>query len=487
MHDARALTFPPPRDDRPPSIASPLAAALIAGVALLAGVVGCAGGGGDDGAPARDVDAAAFRVPDVYLERHPAGDSLGTSTSAGERGSVPAQAEPTDGAGERAARDSPARRSLLSPESPPRNEAIVVISGDQARAQADDRSAVVGQRVLVDAKVGDINGRAIYADDFLEPLASRFIAQRDIMEPAVWLNDLEKEVRRGVDELVQEELLRAEALASMPDEQRTFGLNAFVTRMRETLESRNLGSRTRAESSIVEEFGEGVTIDEFLRRQQDRELVRLILQSRVRDRVNISWREITQEYARSQDVFNPKPRAFFRWIRVPADDAATISDIQQRLDAGEPFAGVATIEANRFNREGGGLLPPVEVETEIADVKVFLIERLNEAAVALGEGAWTGPIEVRVGSTAYANWVQLERIERIRVPLYDAQLAIAQTREREETERELDRYIRRLLERASFTDMDQMTERLTRIAIERFHPSVMPMYERRLAARNEPG
>ncbi|RMF00412.1 MAG: hypothetical protein D6773_11485, partial [Alphaproteobacteria bacterium] len=323
----------------------------------------------------------------------------------------------------------------------------------------------------------------IYADEFLRPLEARLRAQKEVLTPSAWLDDLEQEVRRAIGDLVQEELLRAEALATLPREQRSFGLNSFLTRMRQTLESRNYGSRERAEESIVEEFGEGMSLDEFLRRQQDRELVRLILQSRVKNRVHVSWREIEQEYARSQEIFNPKPRAYFRWIRVPADDAATIASIQQRLDAGEPFEQVAQLEANRFNPEAGGLLPAFTIETDLGDLKVFRFENLNQAAVSLKEGQWAGPIEVQIGSTPYANWIYLDRVEQVHVPLYDAQLAIAQTREQEETQKELERYISRLLERASFTDMDKMADRLIRIAIQRYYPEVMPLYEQRVRAR----
>ncbi len=430
-------------------------------------VVGGCSGAGETGQTVREIEPGAFRQEVAETAPSPARNEQ-VSADDGSVGNRDAPGE--------------ARRSILDKASP---TPIVIARDEGASAGGERRSQMVqpGTRVLVDAKVGDINGRAIYADEFLRPLAARLRAQKEVLTPGAWLNDLEQEVRRAIGDLVQEELLRAEALATLPSEQRSFGLNSFLTRMRQTLESRNYGSRERAERSIVEEFGEGMSLDEFLRRQQDRELVRLILQSRVKNRVHISWREIEQEYARSQEIFNPKPRAYFRWIRVPADDAATIASIQQRLDAGEPFEQVATIEANRFNPEEGGLLPAFTIETDLNDLEVFRFENLNRAAVSLKEGRWAGPIEVQIGSTPYANWIYLDRIEEVHVPLYDAQLAIAQTREQEETQKELERYISRLIERASFTDMDQMADRLIRIAIQRYYPEVMPLYEQRVRAR----
>ncbi len=428
---------------------------------------GCAGGSREAGGVVREIQPEAFR-----------NDQIGVAAD------TPNPSPAIDGQVPMRPMQESSRQSIADSTSP----RPVVITPAEATNDGTDISGYSvqpGTLVLVDAKIGDINGRAIYADDFLRPLEARLRAQKEVLTAGAWLDDLEQEVRRAIGDLVQEELLRAEALASFPSEQRTFGLNNFLTRMRRTLESRNYGSRERAEESIVEEFGEGMSLDEFLRRQQDRELVRLILQSRVKNRVHISWREIEQEYARSQEIFNPKPRAYFRWIRVSADDTATIADIQQRLDAGEPFAQVAAVEANRFNPDGGGLLPAFPIETDLADLEVFRFENLNRAATSLQEGQWVGPIEVRIGSTPYANWVYLDRIEKVHVPLYDAQLAIAQTREQEETQKELERYISRLLERASFTDMDQMADRLIRIAIQRYNPEVMAMYEQRVRARTE--
>ncbi len=438
---------------------------------VLLGCLVTAGCSGTDTSsqPVREVvEPAAFRIDEVEVAALPSGEqglsereAAGTQAAAGE-----------------------ARQSIVS-ERTPHPRVIARDEASESTGKAPAPPVQPGAVVLVDAKIGDINGRAIYADEFLRPLEARLRAQKEVLTPSAWLDDLEQEVRRAIGDLVQEELLRAEALATLPSEQRSFGLNSFLTRMRQTLESRNYGSRERAEESIIEEFGEGMSLDEFLRRQQDRELVRLILQSRVKNRVHVSWREIEQEYARSQEIFNPKPRAYFRWIRVPADDAATIASIQQRLDAGEPFEQVAQLEANRFNPEAGGLLPAFTIETDLGDLKVFRFENLNQAAVSLKEGQWAGPIEVQIGTTPYANWIYLDRIEQVHVPLYDAQLAIAQTREQEETQKELERYISRLLERASFTDMDQMADRLIRIAIQRYYPEVMPLYEQRVRARTE--
>ncbi len=423
-------------------------------------VLGACSGGPD--APTQVVSAGAFRdvgpVPggesanggeDAIDEESAAGESDIGGTGEGERVSLAA--------------DPPAE--------------VVVISSEQARGAVGAASlprATPGTTVLIDAKVGDINGRAIYADDFLEELEARFTQEATRMPAGAWLRELEEAIVIKIRALLRQELLLAEALASLPEQQRTVGLAAALNRMQGRLESRNRGSAALARQRILEEMG--MTVDEFLSRVQNDQLTRMILESRVEDRVNISWREIVQEYNRSIDVFNPEPEAHFRTIRVSADDTASVVEIARRFDAGDSFEEVASMETNQYRAGDGGLMDPTTIETTFEEVRVFKDDRLNEAAISLLPGEFAGPVETETSGGKWANWVYLERIREISVPLYDAQLAIADARETEQTEIELDRYYQRLLRGASVTDLDQMHARLMRIAVERFNPAALPMY-----------
>lgn len=421
---------------------------LVVGVA---GLAGCAGNGPD---PVEVVDAGAFREPERPSTGMPPDTTPGESEDSGR---VSLVSEP------------PAEVAVITPEE---------ASGEAARdaAPAPDAPRVLarpGDTVVIDAKVGDINGRAVYADEFLREMEARFVQEASQKSPEVWLSDLRKAIEDKILALLREELLRAEALAAMPDEQRTAGLNAFLGRMRQRLESRNRGSSALAAGRIREELG--ASSDEFLRGMLNKELTRMILETQVKDRVNISWREIVQEYQRSFEMFNPEPEAAFRWIRVPAEDTASIAEIARQLGEGEAFADVATIETNRFRPEEGGLMDTQTIEGSMDGLRLFSNGTLNEAAVSLRPGEFAGPIEAEFSGRRFANWVYLEGIRRISVPLYDAQLAIAQMREDEEIDLELKRFYGRLTKRTSVTDLEQMHDRLTRIAVERYNPRALAL------------
>ncbi len=381
------------------------------------------------------------------------------------------------------------RVSLIA--EPPGAVEMVVISPEQARGDVVDPggeggpkigttsggpvlAVTPGTTVLIDAKVGDINGRAIYADDFLREFEARFIQESLEYDTVTWLLRMGQEIDRKIDGLLYQELLLAEALATIPAEQRQVGLSAALKQMQGRLESRHGGSPTRARWRIWEEMG--MLPDEFLKSVQNDRLTNMIIEMEVKGRVNISWREIVQEYNRNYDTFNPEPKAYFRMIRVSADDTASIGEIDRQLDAGVSFEEVASLELNRFNPQDGGQMTPEKIETTIEALQVFKDERLNTAAVSLQPGEFAGPLQTETSGGQFANWVYLDRILEIKVPLYDAQLAIAESRESEQTNIELRRYYDRLLRGASRTDRDQMKSRLMRIAVERFNPEALPVY-----------
>ncbi len=350
-------------------------------------------------------------------------------------------------------------------------------NGGDSQAGQINSWAVTGGTVLIDAKVGDINGRAIYADDFLRELEARFTQEAKQMPPAQWLQELDNAVTGKIKSLLREELLRAEALASMGEDQRTIGLSAALDRMRRRLNSNNGGSPTKTRGKILEEYGEGASVDEFLLDIQNIQLTKMILEAQVDDRVNISWREIVQEYERAYDQFNQDPEAHFRHLLVYADDAESIELIKRQLQEGVPFEEVASLEINRVSPETGGAMPPFTIKTSLDALRVFRNDQLNDAAISLGEGQYAGPIEFEVGGRMTANWVHLDRVTQVSVPLYDAQLAIAAARKQEQTMIELSRYEARLLRQASVSDLNEMRARLLRIAIERFNPDILAMFD----------
>ncbi len=316
---------------------------------------------------------------------------------------------------------------------------------------------------LVDAKVGDINGRPIFASSFFEPIEARLIAEAARLDRNAWIKlAAEDVIVPRLDGLIADELLRAEALSALSPAQRQ-GLRSFLVGFRRDLLSENMGSEQLARRRLEE--GTGQSLDDTLRAKETDTLIRLALAQQINRRINVSWRDIRQRYERDQHIYNPPPTARFRMIRVPTARAEDVARINERLAAGEPFEVVATDPANGYEREQGGLYERA-FTGEFSQAEFFGAAALNERARALSPGESSGAFQVGNSTT----WLYLDDITRTGISLYDAQLRINQELTLERRRREQQLYMNRLIERARMSTRDEMLLRLLAIAEERYGP-----------------
>ncbi len=358
---------------------------------------------------------------------------------------------------------------IPGPEAPGGGGPPRVISLSEATREEPGPTAPADDApVLVDAKVGDINGRAVYASKFFADMEDRLRAEARTKPRERWLEDTEREIARKLNDQIQEELLRAEAIASLPEAQREVGIRNMLDSLRqERVRKGGGGSAAEAERTLRDETG--MDMDAYVRRQGDRELIRYQLHKRVQSRVHISWREIQQEFERRYGEFNPAPTARFVWIRVRDTRADDIAFIESELAAGTSFRDLAALPANGYQPDKGGVYER-QFEGDFSGGKFFVSEALNAAAVTLSPGAWAGPIR----ADGFVSWVMLASVERVSTPLYDAQLLIQRERFDQQRDIELEEYITRLRERGSFSDVSDMTRRLLQIAAERYLPPLPP-------------
>lgn len=438
---------------------------LMAGLAM-AGVLAGAGcgmvGGGNDrvsGEGTRRVTPEAFAGEPGRSARaiEPvAGDPAGAAAAdAADIGTPPTTSPRSPRMAELARNEDPARAFGAEP---------VVVRGVapvDGTTEAPVRSAAGLE--LVDAKVGDINGRPIFVSSFFEPIEARLVAEAARLDRNAWLRlAAEDIIVPRLDGLIADELLRAEALAALSPAQRQ-GLRSFLTSFRRDLVSENLGSEQLARRRLEE--GSGQSLDDTLREKETDTLIRLALAQQINRRINVSWRDIRQRYERDQNIYNPPPTARFRMIRVPTARAEDVARINERLAAGEAFAEVATDSANGYERDLGGLYER-PFSGEFTEGEFFGSPVLNDRARALSPGESSGAFEVGSSTT----WLWLEGIERTSTSLYDAQLRISQELTLERRRREQQAYLNRLQERARVSNRDEMLMRLLRIAEERYGP-----------------
>ncbi len=372
---------------------------------------------------------------------------------------VLSEGEPRRAAPAVAAIPASASPAGASPDASP--PPVYVVEPGAPAPAGDTPPAPVSDPVLLDAKVGDINGRPVFAGAFLKPLEGRLRARALEVDRETWIRFAAKQIRDELRSEITDELLRAEALSKLSVEQKA-GLRRFLQDVRDNLISQSGGSSQRAANRLRQE--QGLSEQEYLRQQEERTLVRFTIQEQISSRVNVSWRDIVRRYRRDEAKYHPEPAAKFYIIRVDKDDHGAVRRVRDALAAGTPFAEIAASDVNTWTDENGLKIIPFTPPRAEADF--FGPEHLNEAARTLAVGHWTGPIEF--GSSLI--WLELESIEQDSVSLYDAQLDIAAQIRSERVNRNLEKYIDRLLGRASVTDIKHMMARLLEIAIERYAP-----------------
>ncbi len=315
---------------------------------------------------------------------------------------------------------------------------------------------------LLDAKVGDVNGKPIFTNSFFAPIEPRLIAEAKRLSMTDWRAAAGKIIANRLNGIIADELLRAEALTALTPTQRV-GLQAFLSNFRNNLLSENLGSSQLANRRIQQT--EGITLDEALEQKELDTLVQLTLIAEVNRRVHVSWRDIKQRYGRDIDQFSPPPTAVFRVIRAFKNDAEKIEQITTQLADGVDFLKIAAGPLNNYNTDADGL-HTVFIEDTYEQTKFFGADQLNEQTQKLAVGQWVGPIEL--GSTMY--WIKLMDIKQETISLYDAQLMIQQDLTAERRQEAYEQYLEGLNDRAPVTNRDEVLMRLLEIAEKRYAP-----------------
>ncbi len=327
-----------------------------------------------------------------------------------------------------------------------------------AQREYDEAAAMLrqtpagGARYLVDAKVGDLNGRPIYARAWLEQIGDRLRARSAELPRAQWRAFADNEIAERLRSELKDQLLLAEARASLTPQEKQ-GLRAFLERFEADVVSGAAGSRTLAERQLAEE--RGITLEEARREREQLVLIQEQFRREIASRVQVPWRDIRLVYERNEEVFNPPPKAVFRQVRVRTADAGAIGQVRAALEAGTPFDEVADLEVNeRRDPVERELTGPFEEES------FFGLDALNEAARGLVPGAWAGPIE----AGAFTYWVYLKDVRSEATSLYDAQLIIQDELYSRRLREEETKYLYKLIRRSGMDDFANVVRRLTDVA-----------------------
>ena len=342
-------------------------------------------------------------------------------------------------------------------------------------ARVSSEAVKVGDPVIIESLVGQINGKPVFAGEFLKPLDKNLAAKAATSRTGrEWVGEAKRITGTALMTQLQDELFLAEARATLSKEERA-GLLNLVSKLRENLTTTTEGSQELANERLLAE--EGKTLEEKATDERDKILIRTLVSRYISPRVQVSWRDVQREYTRNYDTYNPAPTATLRMIWVPKKETARepelaaklatrAADVAARLAAGEKFSDLAKDRTlNDFNAGEAGLLASKTFDSSKPDAKLVEDPRVNEKAIALRAGEFAGPIE----SGNRLVWVLMETIDN--APgrdLAEVQLEISSSLREKKFGEETGRFINRLIERGSKTDLALMNERLLLIAADRY-------------------
>lgn len=331
---------------------------------------------------------------------------------------------------------------------------------------------------VVGALVGQINGRPIYAEEVLDPIAARLrAAAREVREGRetreAFYGEAQDAIGRRLAQIVSEELFLSEAETKIPDEQRLQALDYYRQLVREQIVAeQGQGSVEAAERWARKEHQQ--TLQEHVDTVLRNALIQQQLRQEVRSRVQVSWHEIKTAYREQYERFHPQPFARVRVLVLAAAAEQKRRQVEAALESGRELAELielGEVEPLLFNERQGlfrATLPEASLETlSLFEEPVY--RPLGEAARDLEPGETSAPIVFNEGRLV--GWVALEALESPPpVSLYEAQRDLRDEIMQAKTFRERERFQNSFLTPADSENIRVMAEMIFNIAVREYLP-----------------
>jgi hypothetical protein len=337
---------------------------------------------------------------------------------------------------------------------------------DGAKATIKDGSTtsealLAGQRWPVDQLIGQINGKPLYANDFLASRENRILRIVANPDRTAARKDLLRAIDEAFDQFVNNQLVISEAESAIPEEAKE-GLLSWMRELQEKEIAKHGGSRSETQRSIEEEFP-GVTIEEFMKRQKNEILASDLIQKRVKPRTIVSWRDVERLYLRNWDAFNPPPTLRVGRLAVPKDDAAKVEQVKALFAQGKSFAEVA----QSLQAPNDGLWREFKLGAQGIDGVPDLVDDLKVRIKGLKEGAVDGPVE-RGTQITWMTLLPGQQVVSRSIFEPKLQLQLRRQLEGERFGQEQYRYLKSLKSRWIAEDLTNMKARLLQFTLDRY-------------------
>ena len=318
----------------------------------------------------------------------------------------------------------------------------------------------VGATWPVEALVGQINGRPIFADAFLESIADELRSHAANPDRVGGRNMFVRTVMAKFKEAVDSELIVAEAESQLSPEQQQ-GIIAWLRGIQEETIAQRGGSRAAAEASLEAERTQ--SLDEYMQQRRDVALAMRLLNQRIEPRAIVAWREVLQAYERDHAVYNPPRQVKIGRIRFDTlQDAAKIERMKTLVAEGKTFSELA----QEFELTDGGLWQSSDLPQEGID-GLPLSDGVKSRLKDLGVNAVSEPLQQR----DFTSWFTILAIEQPTArSVYDRDLQLSIYKQLYGIRRTIERarYIGTLRSRWVTDDIGLMEERLIAFALDRY-------------------
>ncbi len=358
----------------------------------------------------------------------------------------------------------------------------------------------VGVPLTVEALVGQVNGRPIYANAVLEPISDQLAAASKKMSRSQFAEEVRNALFQEHEsmgstlysgrlyELVITDLLLSEASSRLTKEQ-SYGIFSLINQLRDDLASAQGGSQTLARVNL--ELESGVSLEEFLEFQREKLLIDALYREKIWPKVNVTWRDIQREFEQisladfsvkdANDVDENRLQAILLglrsglglgaipeakgqvsigMIRVPKEDEALASDVREAFKLGMSFKEVA----NDLDLPNDGLWQTFEMGSNgVHDIDVS--DLMREKLIGVEEGEVIESFDLGRSTV----WLSILDIQKP-ISIYNrpVQIAVRNQLQWIAFNREKARFIESLWGEGSIEEVQTMSERVANIAVRRF-------------------
>ena len=314
---------------------------------------------------------------------------------------------------------------------------------------------------LMDAMIGQVNGKALYAEQILKPLEPTLKRLgRTETSP-----DFKLQARTLIGSELRGFISRAQILSKaeghLKDNQRA-GLNGLVEKHREELlRQYGEGSTALAEANILKEKEHSLA--EELKNYREEQVIGYYMYEKVFPLVNVTRRDIERYYNDHLADYNKAETRQVRLIHVSTLTPLAGSQVAAALAGGQAFEKVAADPAlNTFSpAKSGAFASPIIGKPALA------MAELNDAIAGLKtENAWAGPIKSADGTIWFVGLAAY--VPGTNRSLDDAQLEIRNTLSGAQRAMLSDKIYAKAAEDVSISDPQKMLVTLLLIAQARY-------------------